>query len=89
MNERWLVFAYRDGETIGTGLCSGNVMLAGAEGQAVLAQLPSPLGEPVAGADPADDGLPVPAILGGVAIVLVGGLTAWVFLREPRPSSAT
>lgn len=80
MNERWLIFAYRDGDRLGTGLCSANVPLAADEDPPVAVT-------PVT-ATPADSGggVPLGVILPAVAVLALLGIAAFLFWRADQPS---
>ncbi len=88
VDERWLVFANFSEDGIWTGLCSGNVLLADAEAEdAILAELGAPIAEPEPPATetaPADAGIPMAVLVGGVLAAAVIGISAWAFVLEPR-----
>jgi len=88
VDERWLVFANFSEEGISTGLCSGNVLLVGAEDEdAILAELGSPIAEPAPSsteAAPAEAGIPLAVLVGGALAAAVVGISAWAFAIEPR-----
>jgi hypothetical protein len=87
IDERWLVFAnVSDGE-VWTGLCSGNVLImGGADEEALLAELGTPIAEPEPSAPAEAQPFEIPVALvvavAGAAIVI--GFSAWAFVLEPR-----
>ncbi len=80
MEERWLIFAYAEGDQLTTGLCSANVPLAADEDPPVAVT-------PVT-ATPAESGGGVPfgLILPAVAVLALVGIAAFLFWRADRPS---
>jgi hypothetical protein len=72
--QRWRVYAYVDEEgRLGSGLCSGNELLA--EGAPIPPASPTPLTLP-----------PVAVLVAlGVALV-VAGFSVWAFTRQPGPT---
>lgn len=87
IGERWLVFAHIGDGELQTGLCSGNVLLGDPETEAaMLAELGPPIAEPEpTPSQPNDEPfeLPMPLLAGLAVAVLVIGVSAWAFRREP------
>lgn len=83
--ERWLIFVDLSDGVPWTSSCSANVLLTGNDAEAVLAELPPPIDSPPSpggGAEEAPFDVPMPLLLGLVAVLLVAGVSAWAFRRE-------
>jgi hypothetical protein len=80
MNERWLIFATVEGDTLTTHLCAGNAPLAPGE------EPPIPVSAPEQGAGDAGGGLPLGIVLPVLVVLALAAVSGYIFWRADRPA---